>query len=105
MAQYTEQHSSKLDSNKQVQPVQEFLPSRPVIKSNETCPIIIDDDDDVVDVSCPDVSAIVNKQTDHIKPADKPSAKPDLEVINQDHNNNVSRDITTVYGSKHWTQL
>ena len=81
-----EQHSSNRDSNKQVQTVQELLPSRQAIKSNETI-IIDDDDDDIVDISCPDVSAIISKPTDcYIKPADKPSAKPDLKVTNQDHN-------------------
>ena len=78
-----EQHSSNEDNNKQVQ---ELLPSRLVIQPNETI-IIDDDDDDVTDGRCPDVSASVSKPPDHIKVADEPSGKSDLEVTNQDHNN------------------
>lgn len=92
MAQYMEQHSSNEDSNKQVQPVQKLLPSRPVIQPNET--IIIDDDDDIADGSCPDVGASVSKPPDHIKLAEESSGKSGLEVTNQDHNN-VSNGINT----------
>ena len=90
MAQYIEQQRC----NKQARPVQELVSSRPAIKPNETCTIVIDDDDDVADVSCNDVStslgACASKPSDRITL----SNKPDVQVISQD-NNNVS--ITDYY--------
>ena len=81
MAQRMEQHSFNRDSNKQVHTDKELLPSRPAITSNETCTIIIDDDeDDIIDVTCPDVT----KQPVTAKPVSEPVAEVKQDDINSD---------------------
>ena len=89
-----EQHNFNRN-NKQVHPGKELVPSRPAVKSNETCTIIIDDDeDDVVDVTCPDVI----KQP-HQKITDKRVSAEPVAEVKQDNikSNDVSRKIYLLF--------